>query len=220
MALPRGYVAGTTVALVLAWAPYGLSPSSGLLAPIIQSAIFIGLATLTARSQRAKILVVRTAQRWLINPVVRSLFAVGLNPLGLVILETRGRVSGRPRRTPVGNGRIGNCLWIIAEHGSSANYVRNIRHDPHVRVRLRQGLRYRWVAGIATVLPHDDPLARQRRIVGWHPLRAFNAMNVRLLGAELLTVRIQLAQLNPATRSLVAAASGPEHNVWFHSRIA
>ncbi len=154
----------------------------------------------------------RTAQRWVINPVVRSLFAVGLNPLGLVILETRGRVSGRLRRTPVGNGRMGDALWIIAEHGSTANYVRNIRRDPHVRVRIRQGLQYRWVPGVATVLPDDDPLARQRRIVRWHPLRAFNAMNVRLLGADLLTVHIHLGQATPdsgATGSTEAATSDP-----------
>lgn len=46
--------------------------------------------------------------------------------------------------------------------------------------------------GIATVLPGDDALARQRRIIRWHPLRTLNAMNVRVLGADLLTVRVQL----------------------------
>jgi hypothetical protein len=70
--------------------------------------------------------------------------------------------------------------------------VRNIRHDPYVRVRLRIGLRYLWMPGIATVLPDDDPLARQRRIIAWHPLRALNAINVRVLGADLLTVHVQL----------------------------
>jgi hypothetical protein len=73
--------------------------------------------------------------------------------------------------------------------------VHNIQHDPHVRVRLRIGLRYRWVPGIATVRPDDDPLARQRQIIAWHPLRALNAMNVRVFGADLLTVHVQL---NPA----------------------
>ena len=61
-----------------------------------------------------------------------------------------------------------------------------------VRVRLRVGLRYRWVPGFATVLHDDDPLARQRRIIRWHPLRAFNAINVRVLGADLLTVHVRL----------------------------
>jgi len=80
MTLPRGYLTGTAIALVLAWLPYGLSPGGGLVAPMAQTVLYIGLAVLTARSRRLKILVVRTMQRWVINPVVRSLFAVGLNP--------------------------------------------------------------------------------------------------------------------------------------------
>ena len=39
----------------------------------------------------------------------------------------------------------------------------------------------------------DDPLARQRHIIAWHPLRALNAINVRVLGADLLTVHVQLS---------------------------
>jgi hypothetical protein len=35
--------------------------------------------------------------------------------------------------------------------------------------QYRVGLRYRWVPGLATVLPDDDPLARQRRIIRWAP---------------------------------------------------
>ncbi len=212
MTLPRGYLAGTAIALVLAWLPYVLT-GGGLVAAIAQTAIYVGLAVLTARSRRLKILVVRKMQHWVINPVVRALFAVGLNPLGLVILETRGRASGQPRRTPVGDGRMGSSLWIIAEHGSTANYVRNIRTDPSVRVRIRQGLRYRWVSGVATILPDDDPVARQRRIVRWHPLRAFNAMNVRMLGADLLTVHIDLSRSTsaPSAAALpVPTCPGPQ----------
>ena len=85
-----------------------------------------------------------------------------------------------------------DSFWIIAEHGTRAGYVHNIQHDPHVRVRLRIGLRIRWVPGIATICPDDDPLARQRHIIAWHPLRALNAINVRVLGADLLTVHVQL----------------------------
>jgi hypothetical protein len=43
------------------------------------------------------------------------------------------------------------------------------------------------------VCPGDDALARQRRIIAWHPLRALNAVNVRVLGADLLTVHVQLS---------------------------
>jgi deazaflavin-dependent oxidoreductase (nitroreductase family) len=195
MTVPRGLITGTAAALALVWGIYAIDPGQGITFPIALTAVYVALLVVTARSRRVKVLIVRTFQRWTINPLVRALLAFGLNPLGLAILETRGRVSGRPRRTPVGNGRKGNSFWIIAEHGLRAGYVRNIQHDPRVRVRLRVGWRYRWVPGIATVLSNDDPLARQRRIIRWHPLRALNAIIVRVLGGDLLTVHVQL-QLN------------------------
>jgi hypothetical protein len=37
---------------------------------------------------------------------------------------------------------------LVAEHGMNAGYVRNIDRDPHVRLNLRQRLRYRWHTGI------------------------------------------------------------------------
>ena len=208
MTIPRGLITGTAAALALVWGIFAIDPGQGITFPIVLSAIYVALFAVTARSRRVKILIVRTFQRWTINPLMRALLAIGLNPLGLAILETRGRVSGRPRRTPVGNGRKGSSFWIIAEHGLQAGYVRNIQHDPRVRVRLRVGWRYRWVPGIATVLGDDDPLARQRRIIRWHPLRALNAIIVRVLGADLLTVHVQLQldgqpadQARPAARA-------------------
>jgi deazaflavin-dependent oxidoreductase (nitroreductase family) len=190
--MPRGLAAGTAAALALVWGPYALIAGSSLISALVQTAIYAGLVVLTARSRRVKVMIVRTFQRWTINPLMRLLLTIGVNPLGLAILETRGRTSGQPRRVPVGNGRQGDSFWIIAEHGLRANYVRNIAHDPRVRVRLRIGWRYRWVAGVATVLPDDDALARQRRIIAWHPLRALNAINVRVLGADLVTVHVRL----------------------------
>ena len=190
--VPRGLTAGTLAAVSLTWALYAIQPGASLLSGQVQTGIFLGLLLLTSYSRRAKVLLARTMQRFILNPLFRLLFAIGLNPLGLAILETRGHASGKIRRVPVGNGRKGASFWIIAEHGTRAGYVRNIQHDPHVRVRLRIGLRYRWVPGIATVRPDDDPLARQRQIIAWHPLRALNAMNVRVFGADLLTVHVQL----------------------------
>ena len=192
MTIPRGLVAGTAAAMALVWGLFAIDPGRSLVSSGVQTALYVGLLALTIRSRRVKVLLVRTVQRWAINPLMRLLLAIGINPLGLAILETRGRTSGKFRRVPVGNGRQGDSFWIIAEHGLRAGYVRNIQQDPRVRVRLRIGLRYRWVSGVATVLPDDDPLARQRRIIRWHPLRAFNAINVRVLGADLLTVHVQL----------------------------
>jgi deazaflavin-dependent oxidoreductase (nitroreductase family) len=192
--LPRGLLVGTAAALLLTWGVFALNPDAwpGIALPLVQSAVYLALIVITARSRRVKVLLVRTFQRYTVNPLMRAFLALGVNPLGLAILETRGRRSGEPRRTPVGNGKMGEFFWIIAEHGTRAGYVRNIQRDPKVRVRLRMGWRYRWVPGVAEILPDDDALARQRRIIRWHPLRALNAINVRVLGADLLTVRVRL----------------------------
>ncbi len=118
-----------------------------------------------------------------LNPVVRAAVRLGL-PLPLVvILETRGRKSGQLRKIPVGKTLDGDTLWIVAEHGRKASYVRNIEADPHVRVRVGR----RWRAGVATVLDDDDWRERQRRL----PNKVNSAM-VRAVGTEHVTVRVDL----------------------------
>jgi deazaflavin-dependent oxidoreductase (nitroreductase family) len=192
--VPRGLWAGTAAAITLAWGLYFLNPHAwpGLGGTVTHTALYGGNLYLTARHRAVKIALVRGLQRHVVNPVLRAGLSIGLNPLGLALLETRGRTTGLPRRTPVGNGRMGDEFWVIAEHGHRAGYVRNLVRDPRVRVRMRTGLRYRWYDGLAEVRPDDDPLARQRAVIAWHPLRALNAMNVRVLGADLLVVRIRL----------------------------
>ena len=131
-------------------------------------------------------------QRWLLNPPVRALLAVGVLPLGWALIETKGRRTGKRRRTPVGNGLVGQTFWIVAEHGHDAGYVRNLQHDARVRVKARRGLRAVWISGTATVMADDDPYDRQRTLARWHPLRALNAAIVRVMGTTLVTVRIDL----------------------------
>jgi deazaflavin-dependent oxidoreductase (nitroreductase family) len=206
--VPRGLIAGTIAAAALVWGQYALLPGSSLLSAQVQTGIYLALLLLTGCSRRAKVLLMRTVQRYLLNPLFRFLLVLRVNPYGLVVLETRGRSTGKPRRVPVGNGRKGDDFWIIAEHGTRAGWVRNIQHDPNVRIRLRAGLRYRWVAGTATIRPDEDPLARQRKIIAWHPLRALSAINVRVFGADLLAVHVQLhtgQNGNPAAPTASAA---------------
>jgi deazaflavin-dependent oxidoreductase (nitroreductase family) len=118
----------------------------------------------------------------LFNPVVKAAARAGVPLPGIAILETTGRRSGVPRRTPVGKALDGDTLWIVAEHGRRAAYVRNIEADPRVRVKIGR----RWRSGRAQALPDDDPLARQRAMPG------ANALVVRLMGSDLLTVRVDL----------------------------
>jgi len=151
---------------------------------------------LTMAFPAGKARVVRFLQRWVVNPPVRLLLHLGVLPLGYALLETRGRTSGKPRRTPVGNGRQGEVFWIVAEHGMRAGYVRNIMRENKVRIRMRVGWRFRWVDGVASMHPEMDPVALQRKLSAWHPLRAFNAVQVQVLGSELLVVRVDLEQQN------------------------
>jgi deazaflavin-dependent oxidoreductase (nitroreductase family) len=126
---------------------------------------------------------VRALQVHVLNPPVRALAARGLAP-SVALLETTGRRSGEPRRTPVTNGlrRGTDTFWLVAEHGRKAAYVRNIEADPRVRVRIGR----RWRSGVAHVLDEDDPVVRQRTLPRLHSIA------VRTLGSDLVTVRIDL----------------------------
>jgi deazaflavin-dependent oxidoreductase (nitroreductase family) len=136
--------------------------------------------------------IVHILQKYLFNPPIKFLFAIGLVPPGYALLETTGCKTGKPRRTPVGNGLVGRQLWIVAEHGQKAGYIRNISSDPHVRVKLRDGLRARWYTGTARLLADDDPRERQDWLRNQLPGSARNAAAVRFFGTQLLTVKIDL----------------------------
>lgn len=136
--------------------------------------------------------IVHLLQKYLLNPPIKLVFALGLAPPGYALLETTGRKSGKPRRTPVGDGRVGQQFWLIAEHGIKAGYVRNIERDPRVRLKLRQGFTARWHTGTAHILPDDNPRERQRWLRDQLPSSAGNAWAVRLFGTQLLTVRIDV----------------------------
>jgi len=127
-----------------------------------------------------------------VNPITKWAVAHDLATGTYAVLETTGRRSGEPRQTPVGHVVDGEVVWIVAEHGHGAGYVRNIEANPRVRIKLDG----QWRSGTAAVLPDDDPRERLR-LMG---LR-FNALVVRLMGTELLTVRIDLDPDVPAESS-------------------
>jgi deazaflavin-dependent oxidoreductase (nitroreductase family) len=114
-------------------------------------------------------------QKKVANPVMRR------NPLQ-TLLETTGRKSGQPRRTPLGGSRTGNEFWFVSEFGDQSQYVKNIQANPRVRVRLRG----RWHSGVAHLVPEDDP---RRRL---ESLPSFNSFGVRTFGTNLLTIRVDL----------------------------
>jgi deazaflavin-dependent oxidoreductase (nitroreductase family) len=119
--------------------------------------------------------VVNIVQRRFANPLMRR------NPVQTLI-ETTGRKSGEPRRTPIGGKLVGKQFWLVSEFGDRSQYVRNIEANPRVRVRIGR----RWRAGTAHLLPDDDAAARLR------DLPAFNSAAVRALGSNLLSIRVDL----------------------------
>lgn len=124
--------------------------------------------------QQLKRRVVHTAQRLIVNPIGRR--------LPVTMLETTGRKSGEPRRTAIGGKVVDGAFWMVAEHGEHSHYVLNIKANPAVRMRING----RWRTGTAHLLPDDDPVAR---LAG---LPVMNSAMVKLMGSELLTVRVDL----------------------------
>jgi deazaflavin-dependent oxidoreductase (nitroreductase family) len=163
-----------------------------LLVAVATSMVLGANAVVTRFGPSRKRSAVRILQKYLLNPPIRVLVSLGALPLGYAVLETTGRISGQPRRVPVGSALVGDTFWVVAEHGRRADYVRNIERDPHVRLKIRNGLRPVWRQGTAHLIDTDDPHARQRAFSRWHPLRALNAAVVRVMGTELLTIRIDL----------------------------
>lgn len=119
--------------------------------------------------------IVNVVQRHIANPVMRSV------PIQ-TLLETTGRKSGEPRRTPIGGRMDGKTFWLVSEFGDRSQYVRNITADSRVRVRVRG----RWHSGTATLLPEDDARARLA------DLPRMNSAAVRAMGDNLLTIRVDL----------------------------
>ena len=135
---------------------------------------------------------VQALQKYFLNPPIKFLLNIGVVPPGYALLETIGRKTGKARRTPVGDGRLGGQFWLVAEHGAKAGYVRNIESNSRVRLKLRKGLGARWYNGTAHLLSDDDPRERQRWLWRQVPSSIANAMAVRMFGTQLLTVRIDL----------------------------
>lgn len=118
-----------------------------------------------------------------VNPLVRRLLEAGVAGKAQALLETTGRRSGLPRRTPVGNGLRGDVFWIVTEHGWAADYVKNIREHPEVRVKVGR----HWREGTAHILPGEDPEAKLREL-----RRPVNDAMLRAASTEKLVIRVDL----------------------------
>lgn len=63
------------------------------------------------------------------------------SPFGgyIMVIKTRGRVSGKTRYTPVNYAIANGCVYGIAGFGSVSHWVKNIQADPNVELMLPAG---------------------------------------------------------------------------------
>lgn len=78
----------------------------------------------------------RTLNR-VVEPLVRAGFgSPRIVPAGFIVLETRGRKSGRLRRVPLAATRLGGYVLVGTLRGNRAHWVRNLAAQPRTRFWL------------------------------------------------------------------------------------
>jgi deazaflavin-dependent oxidoreductase (nitroreductase family) len=154
----------------------------------VRAALAVAWATYDPSMKHA----VHLVQTFVVNPLVKLGFDVGISAPGDALLETTGRTTGRPRRTPVCDCGEGDTFWLIAQTGRDAEFVRNIQADPRVRVKLRRGARMRWRAGTAHIVDDDDPRERRRVLSQGNFWRGLCLSASSALATSPLTLRIDL----------------------------
>ena len=87
-----------------------------------------------------------------IQKIHRLLYAIGLGPLIgriILLLTTTGRKSGMKRVTPLQYELIGSDYYLGAARGTKADWVRNIKTNSQVEVRVG-GKQFQGVAEVVT----------------------------------------------------------------------
>src|SRR3954451_13447563 len=136
-----------------------------------------------AETKATKRAIARFTTNRLVNPPIRAAIRAGIWPKATALLETTGRKSGLPRQAPVGNGLRGDDFWIVTEHGHGADYVKNIKANPNVRVKVGRT----WYVGVAEILEDDDPYERMRWLK-----RPVNDSMLKIVSTERLVIRVKL----------------------------
>lgn len=94
-----------------------------------------------------------------VEPAVRhGVFSSRLLPTSLMVLESTGYLSGKPRSTPLFCNRIGSYLLLSTVRGKRSFWVRNLQQTPGVHYYLG-GKRYAAEAEVITGDQAPDPQA-------------------------------------------------------------
>jgi deazaflavin-dependent oxidoreductase (nitroreductase family) len=135
--------------------------------------------------------ILQPLQQRLVNPIVRLAWDLNIPIPGDALLETTGRRTGQPRRTPVCDGLDGETFWLVSQRGRGADWMRNIEAHPRVRIKV-SGLRTTWRTGTAHILDGDDPRARLRILGRANLARKLCVRTSQAVSTSPLTVRIDL----------------------------
>jgi len=82
-------------------------------------------------------------------------------------LTTRGRRTGNPHTIEIWFGLEGATLYLLAGSGESSDWVKNLRREPEVQIRL-DGVTYSATARVVTDRAEDE-LARGMLVSKYQP---------------------------------------------------
>jgi deazaflavin-dependent oxidoreductase (nitroreductase family) len=117
------------------------------------------------------------------NPVIVALYRIGLLPLfgasrSIMILTTKGRKSGKSRRTPIGYFHIGGVLHLFSAWGKGSNWYKNLVTNPN-EVTIQIGRRKLPVRASVLENPAEiqhtleqfvtESPEQARNLFGWDP---------------------------------------------------
>ena len=105
----------------------------------------------------------------------RIAYALGLGPLigrFVLLLGTYGRRSGQLRLTPLVYEEQGETILVASARGRSADWLRNIRANPKVQVRVGR----RYFHGLAEVTTDPERIADYLERQFGRNARAFGAI--------------------------------------------
>ena len=136
----------------------------------------------------------RIVGRYVANPAVRGLSALGITTRLATELETIGRKSGVARRVPVTASFDDTGAWIISQHGRRSGWALNVDTNPTVRIR-QDG---RWRTGTASFEPEDDVVARAKSQLDHPALAWLSAATYRALQTDPISVRITFTDTTSA----------------------
>lgn len=83
-------------------------------------------------------------------------------------LTTRGRVSGNPHTIEIWFVLDGETLYMMAGDGTKADWVRNLRRTPEVRVRIGER-HFRGDARVVAAASEEDARARRMLLAKYRP---------------------------------------------------